>query len=85
VPEIVVYTADWCGFCSRATALLEAQGVPYREIPIGDDPAFRQRVFDLGGRWTVPLVLVDGRPVGGYQELAAAVRSGRLADLIAAA
>jgi glutaredoxin 3 len=84
VPEIVLYTTDWCGLCDRARALLDAERLAYREVSLADDPAFRQRVFDLGGRWTVPLVLVDGRPLGGYQELVAAARSGRLADLLAA-
>ena len=48
---------------------------------LDDDPAFRQTVFDLGGRWTVPLVLIDGEPVGGFRELAALDRAGVLEAL----
>ena len=51
--------------CVQAKALLERRGLAYEEIPLDDDPAFRQTVFDLGGRWTVPLVLIEGEPVGG--------------------
>jgi glutaredoxin len=48
------------------------------------DPGFRQRVYDLGRRWTVPLVTIDGEPIGGYDELAALDRSGLLAERLAA-
>jgi glutaredoxin 3 len=84
VPRIVLYTTQWCGFCIRAKALLVARGLDFDEVPLDDDPAFRQRVWDLGQQWTIPLVLIDGDPVGGYQELAALDRSGLLAEQLAA-
>ena len=84
MPAIHLYTTQWCGLCLRARALLDARGADYDEIALDDDPAFRQTVFDLGGRWTVPLVLIDGTPIGGYQELAALDRSGALAERLAA-
>jgi glutaredoxin 3 len=82
--RISVYGTDWCGFCEAAKSLLEQRGIPYEDIDISCDPAFRQRVFDLSGRWTVPLVVIDGRPVGGYVELRELDRSGRLGELMAA-
>jgi glutaredoxin 3 len=84
VPRIVLYTTQWCGFCIRAKALLDARGLDFDEVSLDGDPAFRQSVWDLGGQWTVPLVLIDGEPVGGYQELAALDRSGLLAERLAA-
>lgn len=84
MPRIRVYTTGWCGYCFHAKALLDARGFAYDEISLDDDPAFRQRVFDLGGRWTVPLVTIDGEPIGGHQELAALDRSGGLAERLAA-
>ena len=84
VPRIVLYTTQWCGFCIRAKALLDARGLDFDEVSLDDDPAFRQRVWDLGQQWTVPLVLIDGDPIGGYQELAALDRSGLLAERLAA-
>ncbi len=76
MPEIRLYTTQWCGYCVRARMLLEARGLSFEEVSLDDDPAFRQRVYDLGGRWTVPLVTIDGEPVGGYDELVALDRSG---------
>ena len=84
MPRIVLYTTQWCGFCIRAKALLDARGLDFDEVSLDDDPTFRQSVWDLGGQWTVPLVLIDGEPVGGYQELAALDRSGLLAERLAA-
>ena len=84
VPRIRLYTTEWCGYCVRAKVLLDARGLGYDEIPLDDDPAFRQTVYDLGNRWTVPLVMIDGEPIGGYEELAALDRSGILSERFAA-
>ena len=81
--RIQVYTTRWCGYCVRAKALLESRGLPYDEIGLDDDPQFRQRLFDLTGGWTVPQILVDGRPIGGYTELWRLDKTGALADLAA--
>ena len=84
VPRIRLYTTEWCGYCDRAKALLDARGLAYDEVALDGDPGFRQRVYDLGRQWTVPLVTIDGAPIGGYQELAALDRSGLLAERPAA-
>jgi glutaredoxin 3 len=81
---ITMYTTAWCGFCSRAKAFLESKGIAYEEIPVDDDPAFRSKLFDLTGGWTVPQIMIDGRPIGGYTELRALDRDGRLDSLLAA-
>jgi glutaredoxin 3 len=78
MPEIRLYTTRWCGYCTRAKALLAARSIPFEEIHLDDDAAFRRTVFELGGRWTVPLVVVDGAPIGGYDELASLDRAGAL-------
>jgi glutaredoxin 3 len=84
MPAITIYTTRWCGYCVRAKALLDARRVPYEEISLDDDPAFRGRLLDLTGRWTVPQILIDGRPIGGYSELWSLDREGRLDELLAA-
>jgi glutaredoxin 3 len=73
-----MYTTRWCGYCVRAKALLDARGLEYEEISLDDDPAFRQHLLDLTGSWTVPQILIDGRPIGGYTELWQLDRSGGL-------
>jgi len=80
---IQMYTSRWCGYCVRAKALLESRGIAFEEISLDDDPAFRQRLLDLTGGWTVPQIVIDGRPIGGYTELWQLDRSGELEGLAA--
>jgi glutaredoxin 3 len=79
-----MYTTRWCGYCVRAKVLLDSKAIPYEEISLDDDPAFRQRLFDLTGAWTVPQIVIGGRPIGGYTELWRLDRDGRLDELLAA-
>jgi glutaredoxin 3 len=81
--KIQMYSTAWCGYCDRARALLRERDLPFEEIPLDDDPAFRARLLDLTGRWTVPQILVDGRPIGGFAELRELDRRGRLRELAA--
>jgi glutaredoxin 3 len=81
--RIRLYTTAWCAYCVRAKALLEERGLPYEEIRLDDDPAFRARLLDLTGRWTVPQILVDGTPIGGYVELRELDSRGLLEGLAA--
>jgi glutaredoxin 3 len=84
MPTIRVFTTNWCGYCTRAKALLDARGIEYEEVNLDDDPTFRQRLFDLTGGWTVPQIVVGERPIGGYAELWQLDREGRLDELLPA-
>ena len=79
-----MYTTRWCGYCVRAKALLDSRGLEFDEVSLDDDPAFRQRLFDLTGSWTVPQIVIDDRPIGGYTELWRLDRTGALDELLAA-
>jgi glutaredoxin 3 len=83
MPKIRMYTTRWCGYCVRAKALLEARGLPYEEVLLDDDPHFRQTLLDLTGGWTVPQIMIDDQPIGGFAELWALDRAGRLDKLVA--
>jgi glutaredoxin 3 len=83
--RVRIYTTRWCGFCERAKALLDAKGVAYDELSLDGDPAFRAKLLDLTGSWTVPQILVDDRPIGGYTELVRLARDGRLDALLGSA
>jgi glutaredoxin 3 len=79
-----MYTTRWCGYCVRAKAFLDSKGLPYEEIPLDDDPAFRQHLEELTGGWTVPQILIDRKAIGGYTELRRLDRDGGLDELLAA-
>ena len=82
--RIQIYTTGWCGYCVRAKALLDEKGIRYDEVSLDDDPGFRRNLFDRTGGWTVPQIVIDGRPVGGYAELSRLDREGRLDEQLAA-
>jgi glutaredoxin 3 len=82
--RVQIYTTRWCGYCTRAKALLQNKGVEFEEVVLDSDPAFRRTLFELTGGWTVPQIVIDGQPVGGYTELYRLEREGRLDERLAA-
>lgn len=79
-----MYTTRWCGYCVRAKTLLDGKGLEYDEIHLDEDAHFRHTLQDLTGGWTVPQILIDGKPIGGYTELWRLERDGALDALLAA-
>ncbi len=81
--RIEMYTTEWCAFCERAKAFLKQKGLEYEEIRADADPAFRDKLLELTGGWTVPQILIDGKPIGGYTELRQLDADGRLDAMLA--
>ena len=78
-PDIVVYSTGWCPYCVRARALLERKGLPFREIKVDENPAEREAMLARsGGRRTVPQIFVGDHHVGGFDELYALDKAGKL-------
>lgn len=82
--EVIVYTTEPCSFCTRVKMLLRSREIEFREINLSGDRDGVVALAEKTGMMTLPQVLIDGILVGGYQETAAADRSGLLADLLAA-
>ena len=77
--DILIYTTQYCGYCRSAKNLLRAKGLDYQEIDVGFDTAKRVEMVERAhGRRTVPQIFIHGRHVGGYDELAALEREGKL-------
>ncbi len=79
-PRVVVYTTRVCPYCVAAKRLLDQLGIPYEERDVSD-PAARREVVARTQWRTVPVVLIDDKLVGGFQELHAAYRRGLLSAL----
>ena len=78
-----MYTTAWCGYCVRAKMLLEGRGLDFEEVRVDSDPDFRTKLEELTGGWTVPQIVIDGNPIGGYTELWHLDRAGELDQLAA--
>ncbi len=82
--DVVVYSTDPCPFCSRAKALLTQRGIEFREVMIArSDHAARERLVAETGGYTFPQIVIDGTTIGGWDEIFALDRAGRLAELTA--
>ena len=79
--RVKIYTTSSCPFCIRAKRLLEARGIPFEEIDVGNDDALREEIMQRTGRRTVPQIFIDERSIGGFEELAALDAAGKLAEL----
>lgn len=84
--RIEIYTAPLCGYCHRARRLLGAKGAEYEEIDIARETGRRaEMIARAGGRATVPQIFIDGRHIGGSDDLAALDASGGLDPLLGGA
>ncbi len=80
--KVELYTTPWCPYCDAARSLLSRKGVAYDEVD-AMDPAIRADMIQRShGHRTVPQIFVDGRHVGGYDEIAALERAGKLDRLL---
>jgi len=82
--EVIVYTTNACGYCTRVKMLLSAREIAYREINVAGDADAFVDLARRSGMMTLPQVFVGETLVGGYQETAEADASGRLRELLAA-
>jgi glutaredoxin 3 len=77
--EIEIYTTPFCPYCARAKRLLDQKGVAFVEIDLWQFPERRVEMIERsGGRRTVPQLFVDGRSIGGSDELAELEQRGEL-------
>ncbi|QGM45808.1 glutaredoxin 3 [Methylocystis heyeri] len=82
---IVIYTTSTCPYCLAAKALLEKKKVAFEEIRVDGDRAGRARMTELaGGRTSVPQIFIDGRHIGGCDDLYQLDSEGGLDPLLAA-
>ena len=83
-PPVTMYTTAYCGYCVRAERLLAARGIDdVIKIRVDEEPAERMAMVQRTGRRTVPQIYIGEHHVGGYDDLAALDRAGRLAPLLA--
>lgn len=85
MPEIVIYSRAYCGYCELAKGLLERKGLAYSEIDVGADRSrMSEMVSRSGGRMTFPQIFVGETHIGGYTDLAGLDRRGGLDALLEA-
>ncbi len=81
---VTLYTTDHCSHCAGAKTLLKRRGISYEEVNLARDPDGRAALSQKTGMITFPQIVIDGQTIGGFAELLAADREGRLPTLLAA-
>jgi glutaredoxin 3 len=84
MPEVTVYTTDFCGYCTQVMTLLARRGIPFREVSVADHPHLRDQLLAKSGRRTLPQVYVGERYIGGAADVAALDRKDELTGLLQA-
>jgi glutaredoxin 3 len=84
-PKVVMYSSGLCPYCIRARRLLKRKGVSYEEIRVDFDRKRRREMERLSGRHTVPQIFIGDLHIGGYDDMAALDRQGRLVALLCGA
>ena len=82
-PRVEIFGNTSCVYCMAARTLLTRKSVPFRDIIVSDDPDQLAVMRERSGRSSVPQIFVDGEHVGGFDELDALEKSGRLDELLA--
>jgi glutaredoxin 3 len=85
VPKVEIYTKMFCPYCVRAKSLLERKGVELNEIAVDRGGEEKQEMVQrAGGRMTVPQIFINGKHVGGCDDLFELEDTGKLDQLLAA-
>ncbi|EYF06317.1 glutaredoxin 3 [Chondromyces apiculatus] len=83
--NVTIYTTGYCGFCTRAKSLLGQKGVRYTEVDVESREELRDWLRKASGQRTVPQVFINGKSVGGYSDIAALEKEGKLDGLLSQA
>ena len=80
---VEIYTKSTCGFCHMAKRLLSSKNVSFAETDIARQPDQRPIMIQrASGRTTVPQIFIDGQHIGGFNDLSALDRAGKLDSLL---
>lgn len=82
--EVIVYSTKYCPYCTAAKELLNREKIVFQEIPVDDDPSLRKKMEELSGRRTVPQIFINGRHVGGFDDLKQLYDKGELKHWLSA-
>ncbi len=81
--RVEIYTTEFCGYCTRAKSLLASKGVTFEEYKAGGDVEKKREMIQRSGGYTFPQVFINGRHVGGSDDIHDLDRQGRLDALLA--
>jgi len=79
---IKIYTSNWCGYCTAAKNLLNDLNLQFEEINIEKENISREDLLDLSGGYTIPQICINGKFIGGFQELQLLYQNNTLLEIV---
>ena len=79
---IQIYSSNWCAYCNAAKNLLKQLNLNFEEINIEKENITREVLLELSGGYTVPQICINGKFIGGFQELQALYENNELVRLV---
>jgi glutaredoxin 3 len=83
--DVQIYLTSWCPYCFAAKQILSRKSIAFTEIDVEGRQDLRRWLVSASGQRTVPQVFINGKPVGGFSDLDALDREGKLDPLLAEA
>ena len=82
MPKVVIYTTTSCPYCTRAKAFLRSKNVDFEEIDVSRDERLQEEIIRLSGRRTVPQIFINGKSLGGFDDIKQMDATGDLDRLL---
>ena len=80
--EVKIYSTNHCPFCMRAKKLLQGKNIAFTDIDITGDDNARRNLAEETGKKTVPQIFINGSLVGGFDDLDALNKQGKLEEML---
>lgn len=80
--EVIMYSKVPCPYCERAKSFFADKGITYKLIDLTDKPDEIQAIKDKTGWRTVPIIMINGKLIGGYTDLKELEETGKLDEML---
>lgn len=82
MPDVIIYSSQYCPFCFRAKAIFQQKSVKYTELNVDTNPKLKKEMMEKSGRRTVPQIWIGEQHIGGCDDLMAIQSNGKLDKLL---
>jgi glutaredoxin 3 len=82
MPQVIIYTTSYCPYCFAAKSLLRSKNIEFQEVDVTHDRARREEMERLSARRTVPQIFIDGKSLGGFDDVKRLDGTGELDRLL---
>ena len=79
---VIIYSTSWCPSCVSAKRLLDSKKIGYKEINIEQEDISREKLVEIAGASTVPQILINNKPIGGFDRLLSLEQTGELDKIL---